>query len=395
MTPMDTTRTANLVAIANLVRQERARTRGDIAETLSMRATSVSEFVGELVARDVLRETMTRPHGRGRPAVALSFNRQRFGAIFISVTDRSLVAKAVDLGYRVFAETRIEPPQDCGNAEMGDHLQTLVATMADKFAPGIELCTIMLSLPGLLDVPRSTWCLSSRWPNLRDLDVVSALSSTLAPVRLVRNLDAELAGICAREDRSRHENALLLHWGYGVGAAFSTNGIVINHDRGRFCEIGHWSLGNGAGRQCTCGNSDCLETVTALWAIGAELREQVPMLPLDENGLADELQRLDIATAPVIEEALRQILRITGNLCRLLFPDRIILSGPFAQNPEIFRRFVDMIAQAPLLKSLDMARVSADGVGMESEITGALAEPFDHALMQLLSDVAVPRMAAT
>ncbi len=381
---MESNRSANLFTIARLVRENRARTRGDIASLLSMRSTSVSDFVGELVTRDIVREATIKARGRGRPAVALSFNAQRLGAIFIGVTDHSLVGKAVDLDFRVLAETSVVPPVDCDNAAMGALLRQLVNEVSRTFSVGMEISDIVLSLPGLLDVPSTTWCVASRWPNLLNLDIAETLDCFDIPVTLVRNLDAELAGIRLREGSGHGENALLLHWGYGIGAAFSSGDRVINNDRGRFCEIGHWGLGNAAGRQCTCGNKDCLETVAALWAIGPALHEQVPNLPNNENEMADDLRRLDIEDVPVIQTALTEMLRVTANLCRLLFPDRIILVGPFAQNPEIFRRFVDSISQAPLLKSLDMAQVATVESTAGNEILGALAEPLDKSLLRLI-----------
>ena len=390
---MESNRTSSLFAITRLVRENRARTRSDIATQLSMRSTSVSDYVGELVGFDILRESVIKARGRGRPAVALSINTQRLGAILIGVTDHSLVGRAVDLDFRVLAEMSVVPPELCDNDEMGALLRQLVHEVSGHFAGGMEISDIVLSLPGLLDVPRATWCVASRWPNLLNLDIARALGEFDIPLTLVRNLDAELAGIRLSEGHGHSENALLLHWGYGIGAAFSSADRVINHERGRFCEIGHWGLGNAAGRQCTCGNKDCLETVAALWAIGEALHTQVPDLPLNENEMATELRRLDITEVPVIQQALGEVLRVTANLCRLLFPDRIILTGPFAQNPEIFRRFVETIARAPLLKSLDMAQVTMGDSNARHEIAGALAEPFNRSLMKLLSEAPEERQA--
>ncbi|WP_282609517.1 ROK family protein [Pelagibius sp. Alg239-R121] len=382
---MEFNRTEDLVAIADLVRDGRASTRGNIGELLSMRSTSVSELVGELVAKDLLRESTIKPQGRGRPAASLSYNHQRFGAVFISVVDRTLVAKAVDLAHRVVAESSVTPPCDAGNEAMADLMRRLVADITTKFPTGIEVCAIVCSLSGLLDVARSTWCFSSRWPELRNFDVAAALADANCAVSLIRNLDAELAGIRLHEGHPPSETALLLHWGYGIGAAYSADGEIVNRSRGRFCEIGHWSLGDAVGRHCTCGNTDCLETVAALWALGPELRQTFPGLPLDESGLAGQLRQLDLLESPAMSEALKQMLRLTTNLCRLLFPDRIILTGPFVQNPEIFSRFVMTLEQAPLLKSLDKVRVSVNETGMGFEIASALRDPFAAAVRDLAS----------
>ncbi|MEO8409745.1 MAG: ROK family protein, partial [Propionivibrio sp.] len=312
-------------------------------------------------------------------------NDQRFGAIFISVVDRRLVARAIDMSYRVLAEKSIEPDAGAGNDEMARSLRELVEVMAADFPVGIEIGTVVLSLSGLLDIPGKIWCVSSRWPQLRNLTIAEVFRGMAWPLVLVRNLDAELAGIRLQEKHADSESALLLHWGFGIGAAFSADGSVINRNRGRFCEIGHWTLGNAKGRPCTCGNQDCLETVAAGWALGPSLRADHPDLPLDEAHLAEQLRQLDLLDFPSMREALAQVLRVTANLCRLLFPDRLILTGPFVQNPDVFHQFVETVATAPLVKSLDKVRISVSEVGQNFEIIGALDGPFATTLMDYLA----------
>ena len=202
----------------------------------------------------------------------------------------------------------------------------------------------------------------------------------------MRNLDAELAGIRLQENHPTDTSVLLLHWGHGIGAAYCTDDIIVNRHRGRFCEIGHWGLGTTLGRRCTCGNTDCLETVAALWALGPALREKFPDLPMHESGLAAHAHRIDLLDSPAMEAALQQVLRLTTNLCRLLFPDRIILTGPFVQNPDIFSRFAHTLKRAPLLQSLDKVRVSVKDIGMDLEVAGALHDPFNAALRFLVAE---------
>ncbi|POF32746.1 ROK family protein [Roseibium marinum] len=373
------------MTIARLVRDGRARTRSDVADQLSMRPTSVSDLVGELVDKTILHEAVIKLKGRGRPAVALHFNARRFCAVLISVIDRKLVARAVDMDYGVLLERSVEPPHDAGNAEMASCFQDLITGIAGALPAGVELGVVVLSLSGLLDVPRRMWCFSSRWPNLQNLQIADALAHLPWEIVLIRNLDAELSGIRLKERLDESENTLLLHWGYGIGAAFCSGGSVINRDRGRFCEIGHWGLGDAKGRPCTCGNTDCLETVAALWALRPALKADYPDLPLDEHGLAAEIRHLDLQDHALFRAGLTQLLRLTANLCRLLFPDRIILTGPFVQNPEIFREFVDAIGVSPLIKSVDRIRVTVGEIDRGREALGALNAPFDDLLRNFLA----------
>lgn len=377
---MEANRTAELMDILALVRSGKALTRSNISKALSVRPTTISEMVGDLVSREILLETTIKSHGRGRPAVALSFNAQHLGAILVTVTGNALVALAIDLDLQVILTRQTTPPADSANTEIASRILALVRDVLDNFPPMTKIGALVFSLAGVLDVPRGLWCFTSRWPRVKNLNVLEIFDDISVPITLIRNLDAELAGIRSSDHHTEDETALLLHWGHGIGAAYSADGLIINQKRGRFSEIGHWELGNGARRKCACGNYDCLETVAAFWALGPKLSSDLPMLPTDEIELAQVLQNLPLNRYPLLETALTELSRTIANLCRLLFPDRIILTGPFVQNPEVFRRLASTIADAPMLKSLDKIRVSVVEVDSEFEIAGALEGPFQQAL---------------
>lgn len=379
-------RARELATVLDLVRTGRASTRSKIADLLNLRSTSVSDFVGELVAKDLLRESVPKRQGRGRPAAFLVYNEQRFGAILIQVTSRSIAAKAVDMAGRVIAEETAAPAPGSDNAQMSATVLALARAVDAQFPPGVEVAAVVCSLSGLLDAPQHRWCFTSRWPELRNLDLAEALRPLGHEVILVRNLDAELTGRLAEASGEvRAESVLLLHWGYGIGAAYYTEGAIVNRTHGRFCEIGHWRLGNARGATCTCGNTDCLETVAALWSLGPRLREAFVDIPDDEAKLGPLARRLDLLSVPEMAAATHEVVRLTANLSRLLFPDRIILTGPFVQNPKVFAHFVEELERAPVLKALDRISVSDGQAGERHEMAGALAGIFEKRCVQLLA----------
>lgn len=378
-------RTDDLMAIAKLVRDGHARTRNEIGDRLALRSTTVSDLVGQLIATDLLRESLSRPRGRGRPAAALNFNHQRLGAVFVTVLGRDIIAHNVDLGRRTLSQARISPPQNTGTDEMAGYLRSLVADALTRFPAGVDPGAIVVSLSGLLDVPNGLWAVSSRWPRLHNLEIREALRDVSVPVHIVRNLDAELGGILMRLPPSDRSSTLVLHWGEGIGAAYYDGSKVVNRDLGRFCEIGHWRLGDAKGRPCTCGSTDCLETMAAMWALAPHLKRCFPGIPDDENALSHMFWRLSLDDCPEMLKALQEVLRVTTNLCRLLFPERVVLTGPFVQNAAVLSGFTDTLREAPLLKSMDQIKVSVSEIGLENEMTGALSDPLNAAMRALLS----------
>ena len=381
---MDSSRIDLLVSVAESVRDGQAATRGDIGDLFKLRSTSVSEIVAQLLTCNLVAESKARSRAQGRPAAVLVFNQRRLGAIFISVIDNKLVGYVLDMGLMVLSQASITPDPSDGNAEIAAHLVELARRVGELAPDDIEICAVVCALSGLLDVSSSTWCFATRWPKLRNLNVAASLAGAGHRVYLIRNVDAELEGFRASSQTFGNEATLLLHWGHGIGAAFASRHGVVNRDKGRFCEIGHWGLGNNRGRRCRCGNDDCLETVAALWALGPQLIQSFPDLPQDEREVAAHLGRADVEGSALMQEALAEVLRLTANLCRLLFPDRIVLTGPFVQNPRIFSRFVQVLDNAPMLSSLDQIRISIVSSGQDYEIAGAVRQPFAEALRELV-----------
>ena len=374
----------DLEAVVAAVREGRALSRSDLSSSLGIRSTTISELVGDLVQRGVLLETTLPSSGRGRPIIGLSFNAHGFAVIVVSVIDRTFVGRLLDSDLRLIAEERSNPPADAGNDEIARSLRALVAALASAVPLGTELLASVFSLSGLLDIPDRTWRYTSRWPSLVDLDMASIAEAAPCPLYLIRNLDAEVTGYRLFHEAPENEATLLIHWGHGIGGAFCPGGAPVNRERGRFCEIGHWSLAAKRGRVCACGNTDCLETVAALWSLGPELRRIHADLPLDETRLAEHVRRLDLLAIPAMSEALDQVLRVTVNLCRLMFPDHVVLSGPFVNNPIIFSRFVDELSRAPLLQAFDSIRVSMIESSQRLETIGALDLPLRDELRRLL-----------
>lgn len=379
-------RARELAAVLDLVRTGRATTRGEIVSLLALRSSSVSEFVGELVAKDLVRESLPRRRGRGRPAALLTYNAQRFGAVVVKVSGRRILAQAVDMGGRIVAEHHETPPQDIGNTAMAGVLQRLASQAVADFPVGVEVVAVVASLSGILDARGGRWCFSSRWPQLDNLDLSAALAPLGLGLVLVRNLDAELTGRLAEAvEATAGESVLILHWGHGIGAGYATEGAIVNRSNGRFGEIGHWRLGNGRGAPCACGNTDCLETVAALWALAPRLEAAFPGIAATEPEFGADARHLDLLAVPEVALATNEVVRLTANLSRLLFPDRIIVTGPFVHNSAILARFKDALESEPLLRSLDRLQVDLGEAAERFETAGALTGIFEAARARLLA----------
>lgn len=373
--------------IYRLILNGEAHSRTDIGRILQLRSTSVSRVVGDLIARRLVIEATGEASGRGRPPAILVAHTRRIGASVIYVSSQSLSGALVDLNGHLVAERRRAIAADADNAAIAAVMAELARDLVDAMPPGMSHAGTAVSLSGLIDLKRSQWLLASRWPRMRGLDIASVLEPVAGPVTVCRNLDAELRARAAREPDGFTGGTILLHWGWGVGLAYAVDGEPFA-PAGSFGEIGHWRLAALDGRRCGCGNTACLETGAALWSLLPALRRHWPELDQDEVRLARQLAGLDLLALPEIEMAAGLLARALANACRMLFPARIAVSGPFSANPQLWARFNTLFRAEGTMDGFAVPDLTGAPASHLYEIHGAAAPLLSRATEALLLEQA-------
>ncbi len=373
--------------IYRLILNGEAHSRTDIGRILQMRSTSVSRVVGDLIARRLVIEAVGEASGRGRPPAILVAHTRRIGASVIYVSSQSLSGALVDLNGHLVAERRRAIAADADNTAIATVMAELARDLLDAMPPGMSHAGTAVSLSGLIDLQRGQWLLASRWPRMRGLDIASVLEPVAGPVTICRNLDAELRARAAREPENFAGGTILLHWGWGVGLAYAVDGEPFA-PTGSFGEIGHWRLAALDGRRCGCGNTACLETGAALWSLLPALRRHWPDLDQDEVRLARQLAGLELLSLPEVEIAAQLLTRALANACRMLFPARIAVSGPFSANPQLWARFNTLFRAEGTMEGFAVPDLIGVPASHLYEIHGAAAPLLSRATEALLLEQA-------
>lgn len=369
--------------IYRLILNGEAHSRADIGRILQLRSTSVSRVVGDLIARRLVIEAVGEASGRGRPPAILVAHTRRIGASVIYVSSQSLSGALVDLSGHLVAERRRPIAGDADNAAIAAVMAELARDLLDAMPPGMSHAGTAVSLSGLIDLKQGQWLLASRWPRMRGLDIASVLEPVAGPVTISRNLDAELRARAARDPENFAGGTILLHWGWGVGLAYAVDGEPFA-PAGSFGEIGHWRLAALGGRRCGCGNTACLETGAALWSLLPALRQHWPDLDQDEVRLARQLAGLDLLSLPEMETAVELVARALANACRMLFPARIAVSGPFSANPQLWARFNTLFRAEGTMDGFAVPDLAGAPASHLYEIHGAAAPLLSRATEALL-----------
>lgn len=373
--------------IYRLILNGEAHSRADIGRILQLRSTSVSRVVGDLIARRLVIEAVGEASGRGRPPAILVAHTRRIGASVIYVSSQSLSGALVDLNGHLVAERRRPIAGDADNAAIAAVMAELARDLLGAMPPGMSHAGTAVSLSGLIDLKQGQWLLASRWPRMRGLDIASVLEPVAGPVTICRNLDAELRARAGREPENFAGGTILLHWGWGVGLAYAVDGEPFA-PTGSFGEIGHWRLAALNGRRCGCGNTACLETGAALWSLLPTLRRRWPDLDQDEIRLARQLAGLDLLALPEIETAVELVARALANACRMLFPARIAVSGPFSANPQLWARFNMLFRAEGTMDGFAVPDLAGAPASHLYEIHGAAAPLLSRATEALLLEQA-------
>lgn len=387
-------RTRDRARIFGLIAERKASSRVEVANTLSLRSTSVSEIVSELIEADLLRETA---HGksdktkgtRGRPVIGLSVKFHCLGVIVLQVSSQLMIATLLDLGGQIVESASVEVSRTCDNKKMAEILNSLCSNLILLMPPEMRLAGIVASLPGVLDIPSQRWMFASRWPGMHALNLVDAIGFKNIPIHIVRNLDAELRGRVARSQQPEI-STLLFHWGFGIGSSYAVDGAPMNHALGRFGEVGHWKLHPLTDRLCVCEQKGCLETAAALWSMIDELRRTWPELPSNEASFAEKAASIDLLSHPRVVTGMEMVVFTLHNLCRVLFPQRIIITGPFVANTALWKRFFHTFQKEPIMKGMMMPELVAESHSHTLESEGAALPLFLQSITDILVNPNTP-----
>lgn len=372
--------------IFRVISDRTAVTRKQIAELLGSRPTTVSNVVQELIGDRLVIEGEVREPGRqGRPELYLHPNPSRLVALSLYIVSREIKGAIVGLdgGRIASASMEIEPQAD--NRVVSDTIVALVDELLAKRPTGCELLGVGLSLTGGVDLDARRWLHTARFDNLSDLDLGSIERRIGLPVLPNRFVDSRLEYLVLTKPEIASGASLFLHWGYGIGAAYALNGAVLKGALGSFAELGHWRVAAVPPRPCLCGGSGCLESVAALWALSDELAVRYGPVPEDEAAFSEYFRLHALDRDELVTAARGWVAGCLANLFMTLFPDRLLLSGPFTasqESCELLGEAVERLLPPFARRRLSMRLLPVD---FEADMIGTIHRLFRGALRPLLT----------
>lgn len=357
-------------------------------ERLHLRPNNVSEAVQQLIDEKLIVENSNvKPEGRGRPEVMLMPNPNRFVVITVWVLAGKMMADLVNMGGTILWKDTESIPENYGNEEFLDSVIRVLTKAKAHVSAEQTLLGIGISMPGGVNWDNMKWSFNSRFGGIVDLDF-SGLSSLFGvPVRLIRLVDSQLKALNIMNSEASACSVLMIHWGYGVGASFSLNGEIPKSLRGSVFGIGHVKVDRTeAARLCDCGERGCLEAFCGGRALGPEVvRILGRPLGRDDEVWSEVIASCKLSESKPFRVAIEHLSNVLDNMVRIIFPDKIVIYGPFLSNAWVRETLLDSVRRKIPKYARPLVEISVLEGSLEERVSvGCTFDFFRNRLIEML-----------
>ncbi|GGU21395.1 ROK family transcriptional regulator [Nocardioides albus] len=316
--------------ILELVREDRATTRGEIAELTGLSRVTVAHRVDALLAAGLVEGVGSGSATGGRRPTRLAFNADA-GRVAVAAIDTAHAEVAItDLWGVIQRRTLIDVDVAAGPVATLDRVAAALADVIDDENRGRPL-GIGLSLPSPIDPATGRPSEPPILPGWDDFDIGAHLTGRRwgdAPV-IVRN-DADAMGYGEYLAVPDHPRSLfLLKASTGIGSGIIIEGHIYQGNDGAAGDIGHVRVPEAEGALCQCGATGCLAAIASGRAVARQLRELGRDAP-SGRAVKQLLDQGDPDAVQVTRQAGRVIGRVLATVVTLVNPSVLVFGGDLA-----------------------------------------------------------------
>lgn len=324
-------RVARSGEVLDLVRSGAAVTTSEIAATMGVSRSTVTERVDLLVQHRLLVPDGASQTGRGRPSVRYAFHGGAGLTLAAQVGLSGTRVAVTDLDGTVLVSRTVDVDLHLGPEEV---LATVVAALEEQLAAVTGRCGtarvhgVGVGVPGPVELATTCGPSGAADHPWEGFDVAGHLSASLG---LPVYVDQDVNLLALGEHRSGWPDArvfLCVKVGTAIGCGILVDGKVLRGGTGLAGEIGHTAVA-GSTRQCACGNRGCLNAVAsgaALVPALADLGVQVA----STREIARRAMEGDVTVAQVVRQAGREVGDVLAGAINLLNPDVVVVWGYLA-----------------------------------------------------------------
>jgi predicted NBD/HSP70 family sugar kinase len=321
--------------------------------------------VSDAVKEDLKDVVVTEERGRER-IIKLPHTTGAAVGIELGFSNFAVVARRADQGYQ---DVKVEL-DSYGAAKERDRWASAVADAVREAVSAVgedEIVSVGLGVPRIVDPRRGALVPPALPPWVEGDAPDQALAAELrggghsvrfTSSQVVLDNDANLAAYAISIYEYPGEEVLLgIKASTGIGAGIIFTGKIFRGAVGAAGEIGH-TVVQRDGEICSCGGRGCLETLVGADALVDRAKLVLGQRRLPAPGNIEELISMaehgNLTCQRVLQEAGRTLGFAMGNLCNILNPSVIVLSGALGRADPKF-------ALEPLQQELGNSAMRATG----------------------------------
>ncbi|MFG1703307.1 ROK family protein [Nonomuraea sp. M3C6] len=384
-------------ALLAILRDGRARTRGELAELTGWSRSTVSQRLDGLIDHRWVVAGEGSISSGGRPAAVFAFNGNAWVVLGADLGATHARLAVLDLGLTVLAERAMELPIDRGpERTLGRVVAAFRELLAGIGRDPAQVCGVGVGLPGPVEHASGRPVNPPIMPGWDGFAVPEWLGT-----RLGAPADGGLAGNVL-VDNDVNIMALGEHWaagpavdhliyikiGTGIGCGIISGGRLHRGAQGAAGDVGHIRV-PASDAPCRCGNIGCLEAVAGGASMAAALREA----GIEARGSRDVVALMragDPRATRLVRQAGREVGTVMASIVNFFNPSVIVIGGDVAEAGE---QVLAGVRETIYSRSLPLATqhlgIRASGLGDRAGVIGAAVMVVEHVLAPEAIDRAV------
>jgi predicted NBD/HSP70 family sugar kinase len=320
--------------LLQLMRDGRARTRGELIAVTGLARSTVGARVDALLATGLLAPSGEARSTGGRPPTRFAFNPGARVVLGADLGATHALVALTDLDGTVIAE-RGAPLEIAQGPETV--LNWLAATGHELLAAAgrgpEELVGVGIGLPGPVEHSSGKPSQPPIMPGWNGFDVPRFVQRSYNVAVLVDN-DVNIMALGERAVAwPESDNMIFLKVATGIGSGIISSGQLQRGADGSAGDVGHIAIARAAGIACRCGNIGCLEAIAGRPAIAAALRAEGVEVERDGDVVA-LVRQGNLLASQVVRQAGRDIGEVLNMCVSILNPSLIVIGGSMAEASE-------------------------------------------------------------
>lgn len=338
--------------IANIILSSGAVTRGQLAQSIGLKISTISKFTTKLLNKKLIIETDEGVSVGGRRAKLLSINPDYMYAVGVEVAPRRIRVGVINLAGKIIVSQENE--LITGTKEkVVDQIAALVQEIIKKSGLGINrFLGVGIGICGIVDYETGVCLNSSHIRGFKQVPVKEIVEQKLKIPVLV---DDRVNSMAIAEKNyglgKNSTNFIYLFADEGIGLGIIMDDNIYRGAYNSAGKIGHIVVDRN-GIQCDCGNVGCLETVSSVSALVRQTKESIKAnvdssvteyIDLNSNINPREISKIVIREAKKGDKlAYRVILTICESLghiiaevSNILCPEQIVIGGCITESGDL------------------------------------------------------------